>query len=105
VTQLSDLFNRNFRETLLSEYGIFHLLILWLSVQRIEIVNCTLTVGCVYSEKTSKEVIFRKSHMFSRFHALCVLSLLRATKLETNAMSSSQTKFEQEQLKRIAPTE
>jgi hypothetical protein len=78
---------------------------LWLSVQRIEIVNCTLTLGGVLSETTSKEVIFRASHMFSRFHALCVPSLLRVTKPETNPVSSPQTKLEKEQLKRIAPTE
>jgi len=105
VTVLSDLFNRIFLETLLSEYSICHLLILWLSVQKMAIVNCTLTVGGLLSETTSKEVIFRTSHMFSRFHALCVLSLLRVTKLETNPISSPQKKLGQEQLKRSAPIE
>jgi len=76
-----------------------------MSVQRVAIVNCTLTVGGVLSETASKEVIFRTSHMFSRFHALCVLSLLRATKLEINPVSSPQKKLGHEQLKRSAPTE
>jgi hypothetical protein len=105
VTLSFDLFNRTFLETLLSECDISHLLILCLSVQRITVVNCTLTVGGVLSETTSKEVIFRTSHMFSRFHALCVLSLLRAMKLETNHVSSPQKKLGQEQLKRSTHTE
>jgi len=100
VRVLSHLFNMIFLQALLC-----HLLILWLSVQRIATVNCTQTVGGVLSETTSKEAIFRTSHMFSRFHALCVLSLLRATKLETNPVSSPQKKFGQEQWKRSAPTE
>ena len=100
MTVLTDLFNRIFLQTLLC-----HLLKLWPSVQRIATVNCTLTVGGVLSETTSKEAIFRTSHMFSRFHALCVLSLLRATKLEINPVSSPQKKLGQEELKRSAPTE
>jgi len=68
-------------------------------------VNCTLIVDGVLSETTSKEVIFRTNHTFSRFHALCVLSLLRATKLEINSVSSPQKKLGQEQLKRSIPTE
>jgi hypothetical protein len=64
-----------------------------------------MTLGGVLSETTSKEVIFRASHVFSRFHALCVPSLLRDTKLEKNPVSSPQTKLGKQQLKRIAPTE
>jgi hypothetical protein len=102
VRVFSDLFNRIFLETLLGDYSICHLLILWLSVQRTAIVNYTVTVGGVLSEPTSKEVIFGTSDMFSRFHALCALSLLRATKLETNPVSTQQKKSGKEQLKRSA---